>query len=317
MFKDKSILIVGGTGSWGKELISQLINFSPKLIRVLSRNEFNSVSVQRQFNNAKLEFVIGDVRDYDAVNAVSVGIDYTFLLSAIKHVPVCESQPDEAIKTNIIGTQNVIRACLANNVVKCIDVSTDKACAPNNLYGLTKAVGEKLVLNSNKYNKTRFICIRAGNVLGSAGSVVPLFIDQIKKRNNITVTDQSMTRYFMTLPEAIRLLLKACTIDFPANLVVMKMPSCTIRDLSEVIARRYGDEITTITIIGSRPGEKKHEMLLSEHESGIAYEYDTNYFVVSDELLPLNKVNFEYYSSNSQILMTKPQISEMLQKGGF
>jgi len=312
----KRILIVGGSGSWGNELARQLLLTTNDSITIFSRNEYQQVKMQRKFNNDRLKFVIGDVRDYESVNLACYSVDIVFLLSALKHVPICEEQPDEAIKTNIIGTQNVIKACINQNVYRCIDVSSDKACSANTLYGATKFIGEKLIINANKYEKTIFTCIRSGNVLGTNGSVVPLFIDQIKKNNQMTITDRLMTRYFLSLPEAINLLLTA--MNAPAgSLLVMKMPSCTIGDLAETLKDLYGDKNTSMQEIGIRPSEKKHETLISSEETPVCYIYNSDYYVIYPEKLGLQKVKFKEYTSNNQILLTKPEIKDMLDRGGF
>jgi len=311
------ILLLGGTGSWGQQLTKTLLT-DPKIssITIFSRNEFNQVQMQRNFNESRLKFVVGDIRDYEAVYNACFNKNKVYLLSALKHVPVCEEQPEEAIKTNIIGTQNVIKASIEQNVETVVDVSSDKAVSPNTTYGMTKAIGEKLILNANKLGDTSFICIRAGNVLGSAGSVCPLFINQIKNTNTMTVTDGTMTRYFMSLPEAINLLLTA--VNAPrGSLLVMKMPSCTIRELAETMKEVFGNETTFIKEIGARASEKKHELLVNSDESPICYVYNKDYYIISNDKLDLPKVNFEYYSSNSQPLMNRVQIKEMLQKGGF
>ena len=309
-------LLVGGSGSWGNELAKQLLECTNNIITIFSRNEANQVAMQRKFANNRLKFIIGDVRDYEAVYSACENQDVVYLLSAIKHVPIAEEQPEEAIKTNINGTLNVIRATIAQKVRKVIDVSTDKACSPNNLYGMTKAVGEKLILNANKKSTTQFILVRAGNVLATAGSCVPLFIEQIKRDNCIRVTNPLMTRFFMTLPEAISLLLVAETSN-NADMFVMRMPSCFIGDLAEAMKSKYGNESTTIIVTGSRPGEKMHELLLSEHETPNTYYFDDNYYMVSEHPNAYEKVNFKEYGSNTQPLMNHQEILTMLGKGGF
>jgi FlaA1/EpsC-like NDP-sugar epimerase len=310
------ILCLGGTGSWGYELTRELLS-DPNVssVTIFSRNEFNQVKMQRVFNDERLTFIIGDVRDYDAVFGACFRQDTVYLLSAIKHVPICEDQPDEAIKTNIIGTQNVIKACIAQKVTKVIDVSSDKAAAPNNLYGMTKAVGEKLILSANRYSSTRFKCIRGGNVLGSNGSVCQLFIDQIKKDNRVTITSKEMSRYFLTLPQAIRLLITSC--EFDADMLVMKMPSCRIYDLAIVLIKHYGNKDTQIVETGVRPGEKLHELLVTEWEASKAYMFGPDFYAISDTPLDLPKVDFSFYGSNSQPYMDEKQIETMLSKGGF
>jgi len=320
IFKNQTILITGGTGSWGNELTKQLLILNPKRIIIYSRNEFNQVTMKRKFNNKKLKFHIGDVRDYDSLNQACKKVDYIFHLAALKHVPVCEQQPDEAIKTNINGTQNVIRAAINNHVKKAIDVSSDKACAPLNSYGMTKAVGEKLIINASELvDTTEFMCIRAGNVMGTAGSVIPLFIDQIKKNNKITITDKRMTRYFISLEEAISLLFTAINSNVDGSLFVMKMPACKLTDLAKVLVDYYGDNKTEIIETGIRPGEKIDEVLVSKDEVLDTYEYNDTYYLIypqGKEKLNFKKVQFPEYSS-STYLLNKKEIKILLDKGGF
>jgi nucleoside-diphosphate-sugar epimerase len=245
-------------------------------------------------------------------------------LAALKHVPVCEENVQETIKTNINGTTNIVNAAIANRVKKVIDVSSDKAVEPINLYGMTKAVGEKIIVQANDLTDyTRFVCIRGGNVMGSSGSVIPFFIEQIKAGGPITITDTKMTRFFLTLEEAIQLLFKASIDSIGGETFVMNMPACYIKDLAEVLMEVYGkvDVIET----GMRPGEKLDEMLISHHESTLSYCYDTNYFLT----LPSNfnqalAVRYqdckpfphEEFSSKTKI-MNKKEIKEMLKKGKF
>lgn len=328
MFKNKTILITGGTGSWGNELVAQLLPRGPKEIRILSRGEFQQVTMERKFKSKKLNFLIGDVRDRDAVDFACRGADYVFHLAALKHVPVCEEQPHEAIKTNITGTTNLINAAIANRVKKVIDVSTDKAVDPLNLYGMTKAVAEKLVIQANKISDyTKFVCIRGGNVLGTNGSVVPFFIEQIQKTNKVHVTDARMTRFFLTLHEAISLLFKASEEGIGGETFVMHMPACRISDMAEVLIKHYGNSSTKILETGSRPGEKIDEVLVSRYEALNTYKYDANYYLILPTLeipdlkehyanLKLSRVKFPEYSSALEI-MSKSQVHEMLSRGGF
>ncbi len=326
IFKDKIILVTGGTGSWGNELTRQLLEKEPKKIVIYSRSELNQVNMQRKFNNPKLKFIIGDIRDYNQVNKAFKGVDYVFHLAALKHVPICEEQPDEAIKTNIIGTQNVIEAAKQNQVKKVIDVSTDKAVDPFNFYGMTKAVGERLIINANiDSDKTKFVCIRGGNVLGTNGSVVPFFIDQIKRFKTISITDKEMTRYYITQEQAIHLLFKAAEESIGGETFVMKMPACKVLDLAEVLIEEIGEKDVAIKEVGIRPGEKIHECLISKHESPASYKYDENYYVIlpqvkindlSEKYNNFEKVSFQEYSSND-VLMDKNQIKIILQNGKF
>lgn len=326
IFKDSVIFITGGTGSWGNELTRQLLEKNPKKIIVYSRSELQQVNMQRIFDNPKIKYVIGDVRDYRHLVEASVGVDYIFHLAALKHVPICEEQPGEAVKTNIIGTQNVIDAAKENKVKKVIDVSTDKAVDPFNFYGMTKAVGERLIINANiDSDKTKFVCIRGGNVLGTNGSVVPFFIDQIKRLKAVFITDKEMTRYYMTQKQAIHLLFKATENSFGGETFVMKMPACKVIDLAEVLIDETTKEKIKIKEIGIRPGEKIHECLIGKNEAPSTYIYDENYYVIlpqvkiddlKEKYKHLKKVSFKEYSSN-EMLMNKKEIRAMLKDGNF
>ncbi len=316
MFNNSRIFISGASGSWGKTLIGKLLDrYTPKEIICFSRGELNQVMLKRLFPQANVKYVIGDVRDYNQVEQYTKDVDYIFHLAALKHVPVCEDYPEEAIKTNINGTINIINAAIKNKVKKVIDVSTDKAANPLNLYGLTKAVGEKLIINAANKSDTKFVCIRGGNVMGSNGSVIPLFINQIKNGGPITITDMEMTRYFLTLEEAIDLLFIASEASSSGETYVMKMPACKIIDLAEVLMETYGEAF--VQNIGIREGEKIHEVLVTKEESKRSFIYNNDYYLISPKSQShLPKVDFEEYSSNTY-LMNKNQIREMLLKGKF
>ncbi|KKN13903.1 hypothetical protein LCGC14_1001720 [marine sediment metagenome] len=320
-FKNKIILITGSSGSWGTELITQLLKTKVKEIRGLARGEFNQVKSTRKFKDPRFKIIIGDIRDYGKLKFACRKVDYVFHLSALKHVPICEDFPYEAIKTNINGTRNLVRAAIDNKVKIVVDVSTDKAVLPINTYGMTKAIGEKLTLNASRLSdNTKFMVVRGGNVLGTAGSVVPFWIDQIKRFNKITITDKKMTRYFLTLSEAIKLLFVAIESKKNGGLFVMKMPSCKIIDLAEVLKDHYGNKDTKIEIMGIRPGEKLNEVLISKHETPNAYKYGKNYYLINLDInkpiKKLKKVTFKEYNS-TQNAMNKKQIKELLKKGGF
>ena len=327
-FKDKVILITGGTGSWGHELTNQLLEKNPKKIIIYSRSELGQVNMLRKINNQKVKFVIGDIRDREQLTNASKGVDYIFHLAALKHVPICEEQPEEAIKTNILGVQNVIAAAKENKVKKVIDVSTDKAVDPFNFYGMTKAVGERLIINANLHSsKTKFVCIRGGNVLGTNGSIVPFFIDQINNGKTVTITHKDMTRYYMTQKEAIHLLFKAAENSFGGETFVMKMPTCKVVDLAEVLIEEIGDKNKKIFLkeTGIRPGEKIHECLIGKNEFPSAYQYDENYYVIlpqvkihglKEKYKNLKKITPGDFSS-SDVLMNKKEIKKMLQEGNF
>ncbi len=327
MFTGSIVFITGGTGSWGNELVKQLLDFHPKQILIFSRSELHQVTMERKFDNPKLRFLIGDVRDRERLIECMKGVDYIFHLAALKHVPICEEQPYEAIKTNIVGTKNVIEAAKINKVKKVIDVSTDKAVDPLNLYGMTKAIGERLIIQANlEPSDTQFVCIRGGNVLGTNGSVVPFFIDQIKRGKKIKLTDKRMTRYFLTLQQAIHLLFKASEVSHGGETFVMRMPSCRIADIAEIMSEKIAPHDTIpIEEVGIRPGEKIHEVLVSRYESPLTYQYDEHYFIILpqlhiDHLLDIHKdlpkVTFEEYTSNDH-LMTKEEITVMLKEGAF
>jgi UDP-N-acetylglucosamine 4,6-dehydratase len=325
MFDGSRIFVSGATGSWGQTLITLLLNkYNVEEIVCFSRGELQQVLMKRRFNNPKLKFVIGDIRDYTSVRMATKQIDYIFHLAALKHVPVCEENVQETIKTNIQGTTNIVNAAIENRVRKVIDVSSDKAVEPINLYGMTKAVGEKIIIQANDLSDyTKFVCIRGGNVMGSSGSVIPYFIEQIKSGGPITLTDQNMTRFFLTLEEAIQLLFKASIDSIGGETFVMNMPACYIKDLAEVLMDVYGQ--VEIKETGIRPGEKLDEMLISHHESKLSYCYDNNYFLT----LPSNynqalAVRYQdclafphaEFSSKTTI-MNKKEIKEMLKKGNF
>lgn len=324
-FTNARIFISGGTGSWGQTLTRALLQqYDVGEIICFSRNENQQVMMKRQFDNPKIKFVIGDIRDYDAVVKATKDVDYIFHLAAMKHVPLCEEMPQEAIKTNINGTQNIIDAAILNKVKKVIDVSSDKAVEPINTYGMTKAVGEKLIIQANTISDyTRFVCVRGGNVMGSNGSVIPLFIDRIKRDLPISITDVRMTRFFLTLEEAIQLLFRAAENSIGGETFVMNMPACYIKDLAEVLMDEYGK--VDVTLSGLRPGEKLDEVLVSEHESMLTHKYYDDYFVIlplsaSGALLDKysNHPNFEHgeFSSKTR-LMDKKDIKDMLKKGKF
>lgn len=325
MFNGSKILISGATGSWGQMLTDLLLKtYDVKEIICFSRGEYQQVAMKRRFHNPKLKFIIGDVRDLDAITSATRGVDYIFHLAALKHVPICEEVPQEAIKTNVAGTQNIITAAIQNRVKKVIDVSSDKAVEPINLYGMTKAVGEKLIIQANTLSDhTKFVCIRGGNVMGSSGSVIPLFIDQIKNNGPVTLTDNRMTRFFLTLEEAIRLLFKASENSIGGETFVMNMPACYISKLIEVLMEEYGN--VSVIETGMRPGEKLDEVLVSEHEAPMTYCYDENYFVILppsadgallDKYSHLRKIHSTEFSSKTTML-EKKQIKEMLSKGKF
>ena len=327
MFKDKIILVTGGTGSWGHELVKQLLSFNPKEIRILSRNESKQFTMKQEFdNNSKLNFLIGDIKEKESLIECCQNVDYIFHLAALKHVPVCEDQPVEALKTNINGTKNVIDAAIECKVHKVVYISTDKASNPINFYGMTKAMGERLIIHANTLTtKTKFVCIRGGNVLGTNGSVIHVFKNQIEERGKIGITDMAMTRFFLAIEDAIKLVFKAVSESIGGEIFVMKMPSCKIIDLATVLIEASNKKNIGLETIGIRPGEKIHELLISSYESTNTISYDDKYFVILPSVPPKHlqdhysqyrPINLPNYNS-SKGLMTKKEISEMLKKGGF
>jgi FlaA1/EpsC-like NDP-sugar epimerase len=289
----KKVLVTGGTGSWGHELTSQLLDKHPDIqeVRIYSRGEHKQVQMKQEFNNdPRLKFIIGDVRDRNILGYAMSEIHTVFHLAALKHVPVCEENPWEAVLTNIYGAQNVIEAAVNNKVNSVVDVSTDKAVEPFNLYGVTKASGEKLMINANAYynsirsSKTKFICIRGGNVIGTNGSVIPLFKKQIQEQNSITLTDGFMTRFLMTTREAISLIFTALENSIGGELFVMRMPGATLTTIANTMIRLFGNWKTKITTIGLRPGEKRHEVLVSKNEAPFTRVFSNEYYIILPQL---------------------------------
>ncbi|MGA5688820.1 polysaccharide biosynthesis protein [Cytobacillus pseudoceanisediminis] len=327
MFNNQTILITGGTGSWGYELVRQLLQYGPKEIRIFSRNESNQFVMKQEFdNNPLLHFVIGDIKEKEITMEACEDVDYVFHLAALKHVPVCEYQPLEALKTNVHGTQNVIEAAIHNKVKRVVYISTDKAANPSNFYGLSKAMGERLIIHANTLNTdTKFVCIRGGNVLGTNGSVIHVFKKQIQEKGRIGITDPEMTRFFLTIEEAIKLVFKATFESLGGEIFVMKMPACKILDLAHVLSEDLGKKEIDVEILGVRPGEKIHELLLSEYESETTVAYDEEYFVILPSIhieglkekyaryKPVSLLNY----NSSKDLMSKDEIRVILRKGRF
>ena len=327
--KNSVVLITGGTGSWGNELVSQLLrDHEVKEIRVYSRGEHKQVEMRRKFQDKRLRYFIGDVRDKNRLLLASKNVDYVFHLAALKHVPVCEENPWEAVLTNIIGTQNVIEAAIENKVKKVIDVSTDKAVDPFNLYGVSKACGEKLIIAANTVSdNTKFVCIRGGNVLGTNGSVIPLFKEQIAKANVVTITDERMTRFLMRVEEAVGLVLHATNNSVGGEVFVMKMPACKITELAKVMIDELGNKETKMTTIGVRPGEKIYEVLVSKYESSRAYDLGDYYMILPQIAIPITEkyyegenlkpIPWEEFNSNNTKILALSEIKLLLEKDGW
>jgi len=320
------VLITGGTGSWGQELCKQLLE-KPEVreIVIFSRNEHKQVEMERRFDNSRLIFVIGDVRDSESVMRAMRGIDFVFHLAALKHVPVCEKNTWQTVETNIVGTHHVVMCALESGVDTFVDVSTDKAVEAHNIYGISKACGEKLVINAqhNYSSSTRFVCVRGGNVIGTNGSVVPLFKNQITLRNCITVTDPSMTRFLMSTREAVGLIFEAVSVAQGGEIFVMRMPAITVGDIAAAMVEKYGNGATRVEIIGSRPGEKVHEVLVSRAEAAHTYEWSEKYYVIIPEigreryrsiLSKLKKTSMTEFSSQGAAVLSQSALKAMIQK---
>jgi len=324
-FNNKRILITGWTGSWGNELTKQLLEkYSPKEIIIYSRWELAQVLMWRKFSDyTNIKYMIGDVRDLPRITECMKNVDYVFHLAALKHVPVCEDYPEESVKTNVAWTENVVKAAKANNVAVVIDVSTDKACNPINVYGSCKSLGEKLMIQANdEHSETKFVCIRAGNVMWTNGSIIPFFKDLLKNTDKqLPITDVEMTRYFMTLAEAIWLIFKATDNCFGWEVFVTKMPACHIIELAKVLSNHYNKELD-YKVVGIRPGEKLHEELVSEYEAVNTVE-DENFRIILpmtrklDEKYKNHPKMKEYKYTSNDILMNETEIHEMLKDGWF
>jgi len=322
-FTWKSIFLTWWTWSWWQELTKQLLVFKPREIIIYSRWEHKQVEMKRIFNEHKnIKYIIWDIRDSERLKSMTKWIDILFHLAALKHVPVCEENPYESVQTNIIWIQNVIIASIENKIKKVIDVSTDKAVDPFNIYWTCKAVWEKLIIAANRETKlSDFVCIRWWNVLWTNWSVVPLFIEQLKKSNKLTITDANMTRFLMRLPEAINLLVKASIDSVGWEVIVMNMPWITVDNIANAMIKSFWDDNSEKIIIWSRPWEKKHELLVSQYESNNCFVLDNNYFVILpmidtyrdySKYNNLKKFEFEFFWSNNSKLLTPEEFIEML-----
>jgi len=283
-FKGKVVLVAGGTGSIGSELVRRILTYPVKQVRILSRDEFKQFNMQLELNKyplGKVTFLIGDIRDKDRVFLAMEGVDIVFNAAAMKHVHLCESNPFEAVKTNVLGTQNMVEAARAVNAERFVQISTDKAALPANVMGATKLLCEKITITAERYKGSRrtiFSAVRFGNVFGSRGSVAPLFFKQIKNGGPVTLTDKQMTRFIMRIPDAVDLVLKAAVLSKGGELFILKMPVVRIEDLAramiDVIAPRFDRDPKKIKIkeIGKRRGEKNCELLMIEEEAEDALE---------------------------------------------
>ncbi|MBU1145210.1 MAG: polysaccharide biosynthesis protein [Firmicutes bacterium] len=284
MFKNKILLITGGTGSFGNAVTKRFLDSDIREIRIVSRDEKKQEDMRKKYNNEKLKFYIGDVRDYDSIAGAFIGVDYVFHAAALKQVPSCEFYPMEAVKTNIIGSNNVINACVNNKVKKAIFLSTDKAAYPINAMGMSKALMEKNVIARSRQlqeNDTVLCLTRYGNVIGSRGSVIPLFIQQIQDRKPLTITNPKMTRFMMTLDDAVDLVLYAFEYGEQGDLFVQKAPSAEIGNLSTAVSELFGAKDEPV-FIGTRHGEKLYEILVTQEEMIKAIDLGEFYKIPAD-----------------------------------
>lgn len=327
MFNNKVLLITGGTGSFGNAVLKRFLNTSIKEIRIFSRDEKKQHDMRVQMQNPKLKFYIGDVRDYQSIYAALDGVDYVFHAAALKQVPSCEFYPIEAVKTNVLGTENVLNASINQKVKKVICLSTDKAVYPINAMGISKAMMEKVMVAKSRESKdTILVGTRYGNVMASRGSVIPLFYDQIKKNEAITVTDSEMSRFMMTLDNAVELVLYAFEHGNSGDIFVQKSPASTIGELANAMIKIYNSKVE-IKIIGTRHAEKLYETLLAREEVQIAEDLGSYFRVAADNRdLNYNKyftegsgsiAKIEDYHSHNTKRLTENELIELLKSIGY
>ena len=324
MFTGKTLLITGGTGSFGNAVLRRFLHTDIKEIRVFSRDEKKQEDMRIDLNNSKLKFYIGDVRSYDSIYAALDGVDFVFHAAALKQVPSCEFYPMEAVRTNILGTENMLNASLACGIRKVITLSTDKAVYPINAMGISKAMMEKLMVAKARMtaeSKTIFSGTRYGNVMASRGSVIPLFIKQIRDKKPLTITDPNMTRFLMSLDDAVDLVLYAFSNARQGDIFVQKAPASTIMDLAIAVKELFNAD-NKIRVIGTRHGEKLYETLLTREELAKAEDMGDYYRIVPDERdLNYGKYftegeeqisHLEDYNSHNTQRLTVPEIKEKM-----
>jgi len=323
VFDGKKVLITGGTGSLGKAITNRLLSTNVDTIRIYSRGEWKQVEMQSDLQDKRLRFLIGDVRDKERLERALDDIDFVIHAAALKHVPVAEYNPFESVKTNVYGTQNLIDACLDKNVKLAIAIGTDKSVSPLNTYGATKLLVERLFISANNYKgkpDIRFSCVRYGNVFGSRGSVVPTFIQKIKNKEKLRITDPTMTRFNITMNEAMDLIFRAIELGVGGEVFVPKLKAYKLGDLVEAMKELTPYEIGT-EIINVRQGEKFHESLIGDDELRITYESEKDYIIYEDidqndyknSKLKLEKTNLtSKYSSDVVNLLSIKEIKDLL-----
>ena len=323
MFDEKIVLITGGTGSLGTALTKKILQTNVKAIRIFSRDEWKQVQMQSEIKDERLRFLIGDVRDKERLSRALEDVDIVIHAAALKQMPVAEYNPFEAVKTNIMGTQNLIEACLDNDVESVLAIGTDKAVSPVNTYGATKLLMERLFVSANFYkgtHKTKFICVRYGNVLGSRGSIVPIFVNQIKSGKRITITDPLMTRFTITMEQALELIFRALKNGSGGEIFIPKLNAYRVGDLKDAILDLMKSSIET-KIISIRAGEKIHESLVSTDELRNTFERNGDYVVVDRSIYDLEdfdkknliQTNMKYaYSSDKVEILSVDKLKVLL-----
>lgn len=302
MFKDKALLVTGGTGSFGNAVTRRFLKSDLAEIRIFSRDEKKQDDMRKKYNNDKIKFYIGDVRDFQSVMNAVRGADFIYHAAALKQVPSCEFYPLEAVKTNVLGTENVLEAAVQAGVKRVVCLSTDKAVYPINAMGISKAMMEKVIVaKSRSSNGTNICATRYGNVMASRGSVIPLFTNQIRAGQPITITDPSMTRFMMTLEDAVDLVLYAFEHGNPGEIFVQKAPAATIETLAKALTELLGAQGHPINVIGTRHGEKLFEALLSREEMVAAHDLGGYYKVPPD----LRDLNYGKYFEQGEIKISQ------------
>lgn len=299
MFKDKVLLITGGTGSFGNAVLNRFLQSDFAEIRIFSRDEKKQEDMRIALNSRKVKFYIGDVREYESILDAMYGVDYVFHAAALKQVPSCEFYPMEAVRTNVLGAENVMRAAIANEVKRCVVLSTDKAVYPINAMGISKAMMEKVMVAKSRScdpEKTVLSATRYGNVMASRGSVIPLFLQQLRQGKQLTVTDPNMTRFLMSLEESVDLVLYAFENANPGDIFVQKAPACTVGDLAQAMTELLG-RTPEVKVIGTRHGEKLYESLLSREEMARADDLGSYYRVPADS----RDLNYEKYFVEGEV----------------
>ncbi len=304
MFANKVLLITGGTGSFGNAVLKRFLETDIKEIRIFSRDEKKQDDMRKKYQSSKLKFYIGDVRDYNSILNATRGVDYIYHAAALKQVPSCEFHPMEAVKTNVIGTENVLEAAIQNHVKRIVCLSTDKAVYPINAMGISKAMMEKVIVAKSRNLEgldTVISCTRYGNVMASRGSVIPLFVDQIRQNKPLTITDPNMTRFMMTLEDAVDLVLYAFEHGENGDIFVQKAPAATIEVLAKALRELLNVDEYPISIMGTRHGEKAFEALLSREEMAVAIDQGEYFRVPADQ----RDLNYEKYVENGDLKITE------------